>query len=52
MGGTSPPPLLAASLVITLIPALVLGAVFQKYILRLKIVDPVVARAGEEIPFA
>jgi len=52
MAGLSPPPELAASLVISMIPALVLGAIFQKYILRLKIVDPVVARTGEEIPFA
>ena len=52
MAGLTPPPELAASLVITMIPALVLGAIFQKYILRLKIVDPVVARAGDEIPFA
>jgi ABC-type glycerol-3-phosphate transport system permease component len=42
----------AACVVITLIPALVLGTIFQKYILRLKIVDPVATRVGEEIPFA
>ena len=50
--GTMPTPLLAASIAFTMIPAIVLGGIFQKYILRLKIVDPVVARAGEEIPFA
>jgi len=52
MAGLSPPPQLAASLVLTMIPAIILGGIFQRYILRLKIVDPVVARAGEEIPFA
>ena len=52
MTATNPPQETAACVVITLIPALVLGAIFQKYILRLKIVDPIAARVGEEIPFA
>jgi len=52
MTATNPPQETAACVVITLIPALVLGAIFQKYILRLKIVDPIVARSGEDIPYA
>lgn len=50
--GLANPALLAASTSISLIPVIIMGAIFQRYILRLKIVDPVTARAGEEIPFA
>jgi len=46
------PALLAAATVINLIPVIFLGVIFQRFILRLRIVDPLVARVGEEIPFA
>lgn len=50
--GIAHPSLLAASTCISLVPVIIMGVIFQRYILRLKIVDPVTVRAGEEIPFA
>jgi len=50
--GLSAPSALAAATVISLIPVIFLGVIFQRFILRLRIVDPLVARVGEEIPFA